>query len=811
MSQTKNIKKLANRLENASSVTERLAALTELQSLAKTEAEEVGLYALQIVIDQLTHATESEEYLEILDLMEKLVRSKNKEVNVKNSKSILAESRNVETLLELMGHDDITISIIASQILTELHANDGIYLEKTIQQCPNGLNKLLERLPDSSKEEVRNQAIVLIQELTVSNESMKNALVFQEGFEIIFNIIAEEGGAEDCGVVVQDCLKIARNMLNNSKIGQEFFFSMNSRWLFKLLEFFDPATLEKDEPDDELITDEDYLATPNTKQRRRADRLASGDGPSNGLWFQQHNRLVCAVLAVSALAASVGVYGKLNSAYQEKLSIELPSISSSLGSFLARRGPVELFMPVLALLVRITRGSERCAGAIGDALVKQYLSANGVNIPSSFLELGGVADSLQAAVFPQNFEFGMVVPQPNANNSDNSGKYLACGTIAKPQRDQLLHHYAQNRLILSLPALLCETYVFGGTYWTSDGSIFVDTTLLPSAALSLSSVVGGTVSGADVSPAIKMEDLLEWILGDIVDLDDDDEEAGEGSPMGLREASKDIVSHTGTNIPYSLLTYDTKFVDIGNVCLHALDEMMLSSNTICMMLIQHILAPPFMGMDDEMDDNGGLGSAKSKPLGLQLVDTVLTNVSAIIAKSRISGAEDTNLLTLLHQFHTQTYSAPAGAAPAGSCAKEICYAVRCLNILTVVFMRGDAITRELANRVLLSHCSVDMDAVRPPAGEGEGDAGTGTGTKGQPLFRFLLAVVAKRLLRIPECEPLIAALFKMLACSVHQCESASKQVWPVTVNLRTFVIYYIYSFVHFYCCCTVLCTRIADR
>ena len=43
-----------------------------------------------------------------------------------------------------------------------------------------GLNKLLERLPDKDKEEVRNQAIVLIQELTIRNESMKNALVFQE-------------------------------------------------------------------------------------------------------------------------------------------------------------------------------------------------------------------------------------------------------------------------------------------------------------------------------------------------------------------------------------------------------------------------------------------------------------------------------------------------------------------------------------------------------------------------------------------------------------------------------------------------------
>ena len=138
MSQTVLIKKLANRLENAASVQERLVALQELQSLAKTEAEEIGIYALQIVIDQLTHAEDSDEYLEILDLLEKLEKLKNKEVNIKNSKSILSESRNVETLLELMGHEDITISIIASQILTELHANDGLYLEKTIQQCPNG-------------------------------------------------------------------------------------------------------------------------------------------------------------------------------------------------------------------------------------------------------------------------------------------------------------------------------------------------------------------------------------------------------------------------------------------------------------------------------------------------------------------------------------------------------------------------------------------------------------------------------------------------------------------------------------------------
>lgn len=51
-----------------------------------------------------------------------------------------------------------------------------------------GMNKLLQRLPDSSREEVRNQAIVLIQQLTSSNEEMKKTVVFNEVLQGTLNI-----------------------------------------------------------------------------------------------------------------------------------------------------------------------------------------------------------------------------------------------------------------------------------------------------------------------------------------------------------------------------------------------------------------------------------------------------------------------------------------------------------------------------------------------------------------------------------------------------------------------------------------------
>jgi hypothetical protein len=43
-----------------------------------------------------------------------------------------------------------------------------------------GMNKLLARLPDRSREEVRNQAIIFIQQLTAKNEEMKKTVVFNE-------------------------------------------------------------------------------------------------------------------------------------------------------------------------------------------------------------------------------------------------------------------------------------------------------------------------------------------------------------------------------------------------------------------------------------------------------------------------------------------------------------------------------------------------------------------------------------------------------------------------------------------------------
>lgn len=174
------INQLANRLSNNTYSNEKIEALQELQSLSRSIPNIVGELALKKVLDFLQDQGNTEEYQEALDLISRLIKYRDKEISYNNTNIILNDISTIELLLDLLNHDDLTIGVMTSQILMEIHLCNGSKLELQIQQCPDAMNKLLQRLPDSSREEVRNQAIVLIQQLTSSNEEMKKTVAFNE-------------------------------------------------------------------------------------------------------------------------------------------------------------------------------------------------------------------------------------------------------------------------------------------------------------------------------------------------------------------------------------------------------------------------------------------------------------------------------------------------------------------------------------------------------------------------------------------------------------------------------------------------------
>ncbi len=349
------VRNLANRLENATAV-ERIDALTELQSLARSESSLVGIHALQKVLYMLREQGSTEEYQEALDLINRLVTTRDHTASMENIAIIMNDTSNIELFIDLLEHEDITVGLFTSQILSEIHARDGLALEKCIHDCKAGMHKLLQRLPDTNREEVRNQAIILVQQLTANNDEMKKVVVFDEGFEKIFGIISNEGGCYDAGLVIQDCLRILNNVLTDSEVVQRYFYNTNSEWIIHLSEFFSPEVLE---------------SFSNTNNSDDIDDTISS-------WFHQQGRIECGKLALHTIAKSLI---PVNKKHQNIIGISISEIVPSTFFWILRKGPSELIDSALLLLDNIISNNRDVANHVANLLIKSKPAIQGVNIP----------------------------------------------------------------------------------------------------------------------------------------------------------------------------------------------------------------------------------------------------------------------------------------------------------------------------------------------------------------------------------------------------------------------------------------------
>ena len=360
---------------------------------------------MQLLLDLLKEQGSTEEYQEALDLIYRLIKCpKDPKAAVTNSELILqTKADNIELLLELLEHMDMVVGITTSQILTEIHANCGPLLELAIQDCHTGMTKLLQRLPDASKEEVRNQAIVLVQQLTASNEEMKKTVAFNEGFDILFGIIQSEGGNTDGGIVVQDCVQICSNILADSETCQRLFYEMGSDWFLKLADFFDPSVLEK-------MTAKGLYDDSDEAER-------------DEMWFQESTRVSCASYAMQALANSLSNGSKK---YQNLLGVTSLDLMNNASFWLARRGPFELILPAADLITKIVFNNEEVRSALTNSLVRISPPKKGNTIPS-------------------NFEFP-------------SSVFLMYGWKPLPNEETK---------IIALPSLYAEQYIFQSPLWSA--------------------------------------------------------------------------------------------------------------------------------------------------------------------------------------------------------------------------------------------------------------------------------------------------------------------------------------------------------
>ncbi|KAF7667573.1 hypothetical protein LDENG_00055420 [Lucifuga dentata] len=228
------IQKLCDRVASSTLLEDRRDAVRALKSLSKKYRMEVGTQAMDHLIHILqTDRSDSEILGYALDTLYNIICNDEEEEQDENvqkqaddlgaqfTEKFIQDSEHVTLLLTLLEEFDFHVRWPGVKLLTALLKNQGAQVQGVILVSPMGVSRLMDLLADS-REVIRNDGLLLLQQLTKSNAAIQKIVAFENAFERLLDIITEEGSS-DGGIVVEDCLLLLLNLLKNNSSNQNFF------------------------------------------------------------------------------------------------------------------------------------------------------------------------------------------------------------------------------------------------------------------------------------------------------------------------------------------------------------------------------------------------------------------------------------------------------------------------------------------------------------------------------------------------------------------------------------------------------------
>ncbi|XP_055779426.1 general vesicular transport factor p115 isoform X4 [Salvelinus fontinalis] len=232
------IHKLCDRVASSTLLEDRRDAVRALKSLSKKYRLEVGTQAMDHLIHILqTDRSDSEILGYALDTLYNIICNDEEEeqdesedenaqkheedLGVLFTDKFLGDSESVTLLLTLLEEFDFHVRWPGVKLLTALLKNQCNQVQGVILVSPMGVSRLMDLLADS-REVIRNDGLLLLQQLTKGNAAIQKIVAFENAFERLLDIITEEGSS-DGGIVVEDCLLLLVNLLKNNSSNQNFF------------------------------------------------------------------------------------------------------------------------------------------------------------------------------------------------------------------------------------------------------------------------------------------------------------------------------------------------------------------------------------------------------------------------------------------------------------------------------------------------------------------------------------------------------------------------------------------------------------
>ncbi|XP_053559281.1 general vesicular transport factor p115 isoform X2 [Bombina bombina] len=227
------IQKLCDRVASSTLLDDRRDAVRALKSLSKKYRLEVGTQAMDHLLNVLqTDRSDSEIIGYALDTLYNIVSNEAEEteenqqvqtddLGVQFTEMFIKQQENVTLLLSILEEFDFHVRWPAVKLLTTLLKQQGPQVQQIVLVSPMGVSRLMDLL-DDSREVIRNDGLLLLQQLTKSNAAIQKIVAFENAFERLLDIITEEGNS-DGGIVVEDCLLLLQSLLKYNNSNQNFF------------------------------------------------------------------------------------------------------------------------------------------------------------------------------------------------------------------------------------------------------------------------------------------------------------------------------------------------------------------------------------------------------------------------------------------------------------------------------------------------------------------------------------------------------------------------------------------------------------
>ncbi|KAJ5551645.1 hypothetical protein N7461_006343 [Penicillium sp. DV-2018c] len=226
---TDTIDVLSSRLQSATLLEDRRAAIQGLRSFAKLYPASVASGGLRSLTNSLRNDSEDADTIKVV--LETLLMlftpdesspEASDEIALWLADEFTQRQDNITTLLDLLDSREFYPRLYCLQMISHICSARPERTQECIFTAPLGISKLVNVLTDA-REPVRNEALVLLIALTPASEELQKLVAFENAFEILLSLIEAEGALTHGTEVVEDCLTLLAQLLKFNVSNQSFF------------------------------------------------------------------------------------------------------------------------------------------------------------------------------------------------------------------------------------------------------------------------------------------------------------------------------------------------------------------------------------------------------------------------------------------------------------------------------------------------------------------------------------------------------------------------------------------------------------